>query len=72
MKASIKKRYIELLQSNFAFYTEGSRPLKMANEAADNALAGKLKLTGDCWFQALTEHNLKKTITQKALAALPE
>ena len=71
-KSSIKKDYIEILQNLYDFYTEGSRPLELANLAADKALAGKMKLEGAAWTQALLLHGIDaKRVTLKALAELP-
>jgi hypothetical protein len=69
-KATLKARYIANLQATYPFYVEGSRPLQLANEAADAALAGTLKLKGECWDKALKECGLPKGITLKALAGL--
>lgn len=56
MKAEIKKRYLEKLPAIYpGIYTPGSRPLALAETAADNALAGKLKLEGTAWEQAVRE-----------------
>lgn len=71
-KSSIKKDYIEILQNLYEFYTEGSRPLELANLAADKALAGKMKLEGAAWHQALLAHGIdSKRVTLKTLAGLP-
>lgn len=71
-KAKLKACYIRNLQATYPFYTEGSRPLELAHKAADAAISGAQKLKGDCWDAALTECGLSKSITLKALAALPE
>lgn len=46
MKNKIKALYIQKLQATYPFYVDGSRPLELANQAADKALAGKVKLEG--------------------------
>jgi len=71
LKESIRASYIALLQETYPFYVEGSRPLALAHVAADAALAGKVKLKGDCWEMALIANGLSPRITLKALAALP-
>jgi len=71
-KQAIKSAYIRRLQAAYSFYVEGSRPLELANLAADAALSGVQKIKGDCWDAALAECGLPKSITLKALAALPE
>ena len=63
---------ISKVQNLYDFYTEGSRPLELANLAADKALAGKMKLEGAAWTQALLLHGIDaKRVTLKALAELP-
>lgn len=71
-KTKLKADYIANLQATYPFYTEGSKPLALANLAADAALAGKTKLEGDCWFATLRANNLQKATTLKMLAALPD
>ncbi len=71
-KSAIKAAYIAALQATYAFYTEGSRPLALANEAADSALSGKMKLKGACWDVALKANGLHPSITLRELAELPE
>ncbi len=71
-KSKIKADYIANLQATYPFYTEGSRPLQHANEAADQALAGKIELKGECWYAALRSNNLQKAITRRMLADLPD
>jgi hypothetical protein len=70
-KTLLKAQYIAQLQARYPFYTEGSRPLKLANEAADAALAGKMRLEGAAWEAALADCGLSKRVTLKELAALP-
>lgn len=67
-KSAIKAAYIAALQATYAFYTEDSR----ANEAADSALSGKMKLKGACWDAALKANGLRPSITLRELAELPE
>lgn len=71
-KSKIKADYIANLKATYAFYVEGSSPLELANLAADKALAGIMRLEGDCWFNALASNGLPKNITLKALAALED
>lgn len=71
-KSEIKRAYIANLQATYPFYVEGSRPLKLANEAADLALAGKIRLEGDCWYAALAPAGLNSRSTKAQIAALPE
>jgi len=71
-KAGIKDQYLATLKVLYPSYTEGSRPLALAEMAADNALAGKVRLTGEAWERALATYGLPKTVTLKALAALPD
>jgi hypothetical protein len=71
-KREIKAAYIAKLQSRYPFYTDGSKPLALANEAADKALAGLYRLEGDCWFEALALAGLTKRSTIAQIAALPE
>lgn len=71
-KSSIKAKYIVTLKELYPFYSEGSKPLELANLAADKALAGKMKLKGAAWHQALLVHGIDpKRVTLKALAELP-
>lgn len=70
-KSSIKAMYIQELKAMYPFYNDGSRPLTMASEAADSALAGKMRLEGDCWSKALAAHGLPKNMALKRLAELP-
>lgn len=73
MKAKIKAAYIAALKKTYpGIYTPGSRSLELAGEAADNALAGRLKLRGECWSAALEEVTGTHRHTMAALAALPE
>lgn len=72
MKTTIKKAYIEKLQAAYPFYTAGSRPLQLANDAADAALAGKIKLDGVCWESAVTQVTGMTKWTMKNLSELPE
>lgn len=71
-KVNIRRAYIAALQAAYPFYTEGSRPLMLAHGAVDKALAGKMRLEGDCWAGALKACGLPKDTPLKALAALPE
>lgn len=71
-KASVKAAYIANLRAAYPFYTDGSRPLSLANLAADAALAGIQKIEGECWTKALRDNNLQKATTLKMLAALPD
>lgn len=71
MKSKIKALYIQKLQATYPFYIEGSRPLELANQAADKALAGKLKLEGECWESAVREATGLKTWTKKMIEGLP-
>lgn len=68
----IRDAYIRILQARYSFYNEGSKPLELAYLAADRALAGLMKLEGECWELALEQHGLPKRTTLKSLAALPE
>lgn len=70
-KAEVKVAYIQELQARYPFYTEGSRPLQLANEAADKALAGLVRLEGEAWFAALARAGLNKRSTRAEIAALP-
>jgi hypothetical protein len=70
-KAAVKSAYITNLKARYPFYTDGSRPLEMANEAADAALEGRVRLQGDCWSLALQQCGLNQRITLRELAALP-
>ena len=70
-KAGIREQYLATLKALYPFYTEGSRPLAMAEQAVDAALAGKMKLAGVAWERTLATYGLPKTVTLKALAALP-
>jgi hypothetical protein len=73
MKSEIKKRYLEALPVMYpAIYTPGSHPLELANTAADNALAGKLKLEGAAWENAVKGVTGWNRWTMAQLAALPE
>lgn len=71
MKQAIKTLYIQKLQAAYPFYTEGSRPLELAAQAADKALAGSVKLEGDCWNEAVREVTGLTRWTMRALAELP-
>ena len=72
MKQKIKDAYIaRLLETYPLIYTPGSRALALANKAADNALAGIVKLEGICWHGALEEVTGRAKWTKKALAELP-
>lgn len=70
-KTAIKAAYIANLQAAYPFYAHGSRPLALANEATDKALAVKMKLEGGCWFSALASNGVQKSATMKMLAELP-
>lgn len=73
MKAKIKAAYIAALKKTYpGIYTPGSRSLELAGEAVDNALAGRLKLRGECWSAALEEVTGTHRHTMAALAALPD
>lgn len=72
MKNKIKALYIQKLQATYPFYVDGSRPLELANQAADKALAGKVKLQGECWESAVREATGLKTWTMATLAGLEE
>lgn len=71
-KSEIKAAYIAQLQTRYPFYTEGSRPLAAANDAADKALAGLIRLEGDCWFESLALAGLNNRSTKAQIAAIPE
>ncbi len=70
-KTLVKAQYIAHLQARYSFYVEGSRQLELANQAVDAALAGTLKLQGECWTNALVDCGLSKRITMRELAELP-
>lgn len=73
MKAAIKDAYIAKLQQHYpTFYLPGSRPLDLAVMAADRALAGALKLEGECWSAAVTDVTGLTRWTMADLAGLPE
>lgn len=71
-KTKIKARYIALLKVRYPLYTEGSRPLALAHDAADAALTGKIKLEGECWEQAVREVSGLSRWTMCQLSELPE
>lgn len=71
-KSNIKSAYIAYLQDTYPFYTEGSKPLDMANYAVNQALAGRVKLTGICWDKALRDYGVSVNATMKTLSELPE
>ena len=72
-KSAIKADYIKNLIATYpAIYTPDSKPLNLAGLAADQALAGKMKLEGDCWFAALKRNNVQKAATMKMLSELPD
>jgi hypothetical protein len=73
MKAKIKAAYLRKLVETYPdIYTPESRALNLAGLAADNALAGRLKLVGECWYSALEEATGSKRVWRMAdLAALP-
>lgn len=71
-KDGIRELYIAQLQAAYPFYTEGSRSLAVAYEAVDAALAGNLKLSGNCWERTLETYSLPKNVTRATLRDLPE
>ena len=73
-KSKIKSEYVARLQRTYAFCTTGSRPLTLAMRAADKALAGEIRLEGDCWFDALKVAGVRnpRSATRKEIASLPE
>ena len=71
-KEGMRELYIAELQAHYPFYTEGSRPLELAYKAVDAALAGKMKLAGECWERVLQTYSLPLNVTLKTLSALPE
>jgi hypothetical protein len=71
-KSSIKESYITTLKNLYPFYVEGSRPLDLAHKAADQALAGKMKLEGEAWFQTLLLHGIDRRATMRFLSELPD
>lgn len=73
-KARIKSTYLEnlnLLYAGKVDYSPGSRAATLAEQAADAALAGTIKLEGAAWFQALASVGMRKTATKAQIAALP-
>lgn len=73
MKAAIKTAYIAKLQHTYpTLYLPGSKPLQLAEIAADNALSGRLKLEGECWTWAIRKVTGHKSMTMRDLANLPE
>jgi hypothetical protein len=73
MKSKIKEVYLANLKERYPdVYTPGSRALALAHKAADNALAGIVKLEGKCWHGALQEVTGRVKWTKKALSELPE
>ncbi len=78
MKAKIKADYIERLKATYGWARgeQGEvaqmRGLTMAADSADAALAGKMKLAGTCWFEALAAHGVQKGATMRQIAELPE
>lgn len=77
-KAKIKADYIEKLKATYGWArgeqgeVAQTRGLAMAADTADDALAGKIKLAGDCWFEALRENGVQKAATRAMIAALPD
>ena len=71
-KDGIRELYLAELQAHYPFYTLGSRPLALAEQAVDAALAGHMHLTGECWHRALMTYSLPPNVTLKALKALPQ
>jgi len=73
MKTEIKARYLAELPKVYPnIYTPESRPLKLANIAADNALAGRMVLKGDVWAEAVKRVTGWTRWTMAQLAELPE
>lgn len=77
-KAKIKAAYLTKLAETYPWArgdmgeTVQTRGFAKAAETADLALAGKLKLEGDCWFEALRENGVQKAATRAMIAALPD
>ena len=73
-KSKIKADYLARLQARYGFYMPGSKPLTLAGMAADKALAGEIRLEGDCWFDALRAAGVRNptSATRKEIASLPE
>lgn len=75
MKAAIRAAYLLGIEARYDWAKPGSaareRGLQLAGEAADKALAGKLKLDGDCWREALEANGVNPRATMRELAALP-
>ena len=73
MKAAIKDAYVAKLQQHYpTLYLPGSRPLDLAVMAADRALAGALKLEGECWSAAVEDVTGLTRWTMADLAGLVE
>lgn len=73
-KAAIKAAYLEGLKAAYDWTRgpHGETGLAKAGEAADAALAGRLKLEGAVWFAALAANGVQKGATRAMLAALPD
>lgn len=73
VKDAIKTAYIAKLQQAYpTLYLRGSRPLELAEMAADQALRGQLNLKGECWSAAVTDVTGWTRWTMAMLAELPE
>ena len=74
-KRAIHAAYIEGLKQTYPWARDGGvaqeRGLALAAQAADKALAGKLKLEGRIWFEALAQNGVQKSSSMKILAGLP-
>ena len=77
-KSAIKAAYLAGLEQTYEWAgregTARNRGMMLASQAADNALAGELKLEGECWWRALEANGVTnpKRATRDQLAALPD
>lgn len=73
MKDAIKTAYIAHLQQAYpTIYLTGSSAMAFAEAAAGQALAGRLRLQGECWSLAVFEVTGERGLSRDDLKGLPE
>ena len=75
-KSAIKADYLAGLADAYEWARNGGpvqeRGLHLAGEAADKALAGKMRLEGEVWYAALAANGVHKAAPLRVLAELPD
>ena len=75
-KSAIKAAYLSGLEKTYPWAAPDSphraAGMSAAEKAVDGALAGRIKLEGDIWFQVLADNGVQKSASRQMISDLPD